>query len=309
MTQHFKIDDATALAVRATSDPEPRGRLLIDTRLTQQYRLASPVGGAQIAPMRDKQGVLHVFTLGSNGRVYDVYQDPTSDSGWSIRDMQFSRSEQAVAIAAGLEKDGTTILFAGDGAGKLYHLRDRSGTSWQYFTTLINETVVAIKLCHDRGGTLRCTVQGSGFGHDFLYASDYTRVQDNIGIGNILNAQGDYQVTPMTDYQVGLDSTAGNDTGLSIYSAGMCSDTGNPPYLPGGKKTPWENGTDVAWAVDEPNGYLRIALAPKSHQDEQFRAVRAQGFGQRPLSDRRPNPATDTAERPGAAPRHRRRTR
>ncbi len=280
----------------SAQDQPAQGQLLIDAKLTQQYRLASPVGGNLIAPLCDQKGVLHVFTLGSDGHVYDVYQDPTSDSGWSQIDTNFNGSGNIVALTAGVEQDGTTIVFTAGSDSKLYYVRDqRFGPGWQNFSTIFSglEAITALKLCHDNGGQLLLTVSGrfNNNQQPTLYWTDYTQTDTNWGIGNVADPTSDYEwVNRLNDYCVGLDASAGNTNGLSIYVAGNCSDTRDGTvYLPAGKETAWPSSPppwtnmlpDTYWAWNEPGGFTRIALAPNPNQanDSVLFAIRGADSG------------------------------
>lgn len=249
-----------------------QGQLLIDSQLTQQYRKANPVGGILIAPLCDAHGVLHVFAVGSNNHLFDVYQDPSSDTGWTMVDMKFTGSAAIKQVVAGIEKDGTTIVFVADNSGKLYYIRLGSSGGWQNFTTITATTVQALKVCRDKNGSLLLAISAQDQSNSpGLYWADYT-TGDNWGIGNVNPAPTNYwAVTQLNDFQVGLDASAGNANGLSVYLSGLCSNALNSTnYTPSGKKSAWPNGTppwsssppDVFWAWNVAKGFTRIALAP-----------------------------------------------
>jgi hypothetical protein len=253
-------------------DQVGQDQLQIDSKLTQQYRAANPIAGNLIAPLRDASGVLHVFTLGSDEHLYDVYQDPTSDSGWSKVDMKFNGSGTIICVTAGVEKDGTSIVFVAADTGKLYYIRDERWSGWQNFSTITDATVQALKVCHDNSGQLLLAVSSQYQAAPGLYWADYT-TGNNWGIGNVNLSRSDYwAVTQLNDFQVGLDASADNANGLSIYLAGLCSNVPDgTTYLPAGKKTAWPPGTppswdnplpDVFWAWDVAKGFSRITLAP-----------------------------------------------
>lgn len=249
------------MSVRREAAP---GQLQVDARLTQHYRLANPFGGSKIAPLCDAQGRFHVFTLGSDGHLYEVYQDPGSDSGWSKADMQFTGSG-IQAFAAGVGSDGITMVFVGDSAGNMYSIRDvRWSTGWQQFGSVSFPPIVAVQTCHDHAGELRCTVQSTGDDSVYLYWMDYTQSNNNWGLANCWSRPEWTAVASINDYQVGLDaSLVAEDVnkGLSTWLVGSCSKDGET-YCQAGKRTPWLNGTDNYFAWNEPVGFKRISLAP-----------------------------------------------
>src|SRR5262249_11287287 len=107
----------------ATREQTPTGQFQVDAKLTEYYRLANPVGSQKIAPLCDSQSVLHVLSRGSDGHLYDIVQDPASDTGWSALDMPFSGSGSVADVAAGIEPDGTTIGFVADTGANFYYAR------------------------------------------------------------------------------------------------------------------------------------------------------------------------------------------
>src|SRR5690349_18105921 len=64
-----------------TSTPQ----ILVASKLMQYYRVFTAVSAAtQIEAVRDRNGNLQLFTLGSDGYLYNLWQDPTSDTGWNM---------------------------------------------------------------------------------------------------------------------------------------------------------------------------------------------------------------------------------
>jgi hypothetical protein len=254
------------------------GQFQIESKLTQSYRYANPVGGQSIAPLRDNLGVLHIFTLGSNNHLYDVYQDPASDTGWSKVDMQFNGSGTILTFAAGVGSDGITMVFVADSDGTLYSIRDQRWSGWNQFSTLVGETPVSLKVCHDNAGNLICTVSAFDAFDVFLYWTDYTQQNSNNSIANVESEnENDWLVQQLADYQVGLDASSGVPNGLSTWLVGTCRQTVDQSFVPAGKKTPWQNGTDVYWASDETGGFTRVALAPNPSNPQDSMAFAIKG--------------------------------
>jgi hypothetical protein len=170
------------------------GQCLVDAKLTQQYRLASPVGGKMIAPLCDSLGLLHVFSVGTDGHLYDIRQDSTSDTGWSSSDMGFSGS--IASVAAGIESDGTTIVFAADTGANFYYIRDvRWNSAWHLFENTGEPGAVGIRLGRDNNGNLlfaASTVDPSETEWSSLRTYDYTQVNAPASaIGNPYDSDGD----------------------------------------------------------------------------------------------------------------------
>ena len=245
----------------------------IESSLSQHYRLANPVRGNKIAPLCDHSGVQHVFSVGSDNHVYDIYQDPTSDTGWSRVDMGWPGSAKIVALTAGIEADGTTIVFVADADASFYYIRDkRWSNSWQtFFTSAQGADVKAMKLCTDNAGNLLFTAFLQGGTTPSLLWVNYAQTDNSRGdgIGNVQQVNNSYWfVDPLVDYAVGLDASAGNANGLSVYTIGSCSKTSEgTTYVPAGKKTPWENGTDSYWQWDMAFSQVALATNPSSASD------------------------------------------
>jgi len=59
----------------------------METKLMKQYREATPVNhGIQGAAVRNKDGQVELFTVGSDQTVWNFYPDPTSDTGFRRAD-------------------------------------------------------------------------------------------------------------------------------------------------------------------------------------------------------------------------------
>jgi hypothetical protein len=84
-------------------------QLVTETKFMQQYRIASAAhGGGDIASVRNGAGQVEVFTVGTDGSVWNFYPDPSSDTGYS----SVKTGLQASNVAAGVDNDGNIVVFA-----------------------------------------------------------------------------------------------------------------------------------------------------------------------------------------------------
>jgi hypothetical protein len=97
----------------ASSD-EPRTgtglpTLDVETRLMQNYRVDAPVSaGATVEAVCNGEGAVELFTLGTDGTIWNFYPDSTSQSGYS----GVSTGLQASTFGVGRGSDGRVVLFA-----------------------------------------------------------------------------------------------------------------------------------------------------------------------------------------------------
>ena len=117
-----------------TSKPRPRAtQVSIDTRLMQNYRIGSPLpaatGRAALASAVDADGTLQLFSIGTNGHVFNIVPDPASDTGWSSFDMGMPQDRPVVEVVGGTDTDG--VMFAAT--------IDESD-SWPFFVDKIRST-------------------------------------------------------------------------------------------------------------------------------------------------------------------------
>ena len=226
---------------------------------------------------------LHVFSRGSDGRLYDIQQDPTSDTGWSAVDMNFNGSGRIDSVAVGIETDGTTIVFVADFDVKFYYSRDRSeGSQWHCFYDTGGGPLVDIRLARDNDGVLRFHAHTVSEGHHLLKSYDY--LTDNgpaYVIANISDNAGNFYVNVIHDYQIGPDLSAAVLWGISTYLVGQCRETTDVSFVEAGKKVHWPTGGDYVWAWDKGDGFTRLALAPSppSPNDSAIFVVRAADSG------------------------------
>ena len=77
----------------------PGPLLTVDARFMQNYVQGGAVsGGQQLVAVTNGDGEAEAFSIGTDGQVYEIYPDSTSDTGWSQAPVGVS----ATAIAVGL---------------------------------------------------------------------------------------------------------------------------------------------------------------------------------------------------------------
>jgi hypothetical protein len=113
-----------------TTSPEIDGatapQTVTETKFMQNYRVSSPVnGGAEVAAVRNSSGDVELFTIGSDGTVWNFYPDPTSDTGYS----GVSMGVQGTTVSAGVDNNGDIVVFAGSGLQLFYVVEIDSATS------------------------------------------------------------------------------------------------------------------------------------------------------------------------------------
>lgn len=102
-----------------TAPPKPyKGHgITMETKLMKQYRMASTVDhGKQGAAVRNKDGQIELFTIGTDGTVWNFYPDPTSDTGYRQADTGLKGD----FIAAGVDHGGSIVVLARSGNGVNY---------------------------------------------------------------------------------------------------------------------------------------------------------------------------------------------
>ncbi len=109
-------DHAVSVAVQ----PE----LMMDYQLTTPYAQASALLAA--APLSLNE--VAFYTVTAEGGVAQVAPDPESDTGWAVSDLGFGNG-QATGIAAYLDSDLSTVVFASTGTG-LYSARSTGQWAW-----------------------------------------------------------------------------------------------------------------------------------------------------------------------------------
>jgi hypothetical protein len=129
----------------------------VQCKLTQSYRIASAVNaGSQTASICNGSGQVELFTIGSDGNIWNVYPDPSSDTGYS----SVSLGIQAGVVAAGLDANGHVVVFAAT-ALQLYYIAETGNPAnrWGQPTAIQvpqppHATRIARVLTKQIGGTL-----------------------------------------------------------------------------------------------------------------------------------------------------------
>jgi hypothetical protein len=227
----------------------------VQYNLTEDFPLSDPVGCGAIFPIKDSSGVLHVIAQGTDSMLYDVYQDSDSETGWSTQDMHFPNPAGLNNFAAGVEQDGTLIVFASD-TRQLYFVREGWGTPWTSFSTFVNQ-IGAMKTASDKNGVLIFAAQ-----HDTRANPPFSSLvgyEYNMDQGGYLiaNTAGPSQGL-IYDWAIGADAASPDPSGLSTFVSGFC-DYSQTPAGPAGIKSTWYQGPEQFWARGK--FFFRLALA------------------------------------------------
>src|SRR3954469_6128466 len=84
-------------------------QIAVDRKFMHDYRIASAVnGGGEITAVSNSSGQVELFTLGSDGTIWNFYPDPSSESGYQ----GVSTGMTGGAIAAGVDSKGRVVVFA-----------------------------------------------------------------------------------------------------------------------------------------------------------------------------------------------------
>jgi hypothetical protein len=90
----------------------------------QQYRIGAAVhGGGGIAAVRNGSGAVEVFSVGTDGTIWNFYPDSTSDTGYS----SMSTGMVGSTVTAGVDSSGRIVLFAGNNL-VLNYVQETGGT-------------------------------------------------------------------------------------------------------------------------------------------------------------------------------------
>jgi len=110
-------------------------KIAVSSQLMQNYRLASPfVAGGRIATAFDSAAhQTEVLSVGGNGKVYSLYVDEASDTGWSDADLALPAKE-ATMLAACNRMDGTMVVYVVDDQQRICSNEKAPGGTWQGWT-------------------------------------------------------------------------------------------------------------------------------------------------------------------------------
>lgn len=110
----------------------------VTSQLMQNYRLATPfIAGSQISTaLNITTNQTELFSIGSNGHIYNLYLEPQSDTGWSQIDLNFPG--EAKYVVAGNNPDGGIVVYATSMDNTVYMntSAQKGGTGWQVISTL-----------------------------------------------------------------------------------------------------------------------------------------------------------------------------
>jgi hypothetical protein len=112
------MSQATSTPASPEVTPYTGPGITMETKLMKQYRLASPVdAGSEGVAVRNANGQVELFTVATDGAVWNVYPDSSSDTGYrKAKTGLIARPVDVGArIAAGLDHDGSIVVFARTG--------------------------------------------------------------------------------------------------------------------------------------------------------------------------------------------------
>ncbi len=110
--------------------PEYHGKgIKMETKLMKQYRQSSPVDhGIQGVAVRNKDGQVELFTVGTDKTVWNFYPDPTSATHYRRADTGLKGD----FIAAGVDHGGSIVLLARSGTGINYVVKYLVNDKWKW---------------------------------------------------------------------------------------------------------------------------------------------------------------------------------
>src|ERR1700684_1176963 len=78
------LEIGNEVAAQGLPEADPTVVLDVETRFMQSYRVDSPVSaGAVVQAVRNGSGDVELFTLGTDGTIWNFYPDPTSQSSYT----------------------------------------------------------------------------------------------------------------------------------------------------------------------------------------------------------------------------------
>ncbi len=113
--------------------------ITVETKLMKQFRLASPVhSGSQGAAVCNQAGQVELFTVGTDGRVWNFYPDPSSDTGYRRADTGMTSQMGDAILAAGVDHDGSVVVFAKAAPDVLHYRVKKPDGTWSEKITAAN---------------------------------------------------------------------------------------------------------------------------------------------------------------------------
>jgi hypothetical protein len=103
-----------AIAAQAASQPVT---VIPKSKFMENFRVASPVNaGSEVLTACNAQGDVELFTVGTDGTLWNFHPDPSSDTGFSASALGLKGSVAAV----GVDNGGSIIVFAAEGTSLSY---------------------------------------------------------------------------------------------------------------------------------------------------------------------------------------------
>lgn len=112
-------------------DPYVGPGVAMETKLMKQYRLGSPVhAGLQGAAVRNKDGQVELFTIGTDGTVWNFAPEKNSSTAYRLVDTKLKGD----FIAAGVDHGGSIVILAGAKTGVSYVVKFHGKEKWSPVT-------------------------------------------------------------------------------------------------------------------------------------------------------------------------------
>ncbi len=120
----------------------------VETKFMKQYRQASPVDhGKQGAAVRNKNGQIELFTIGTDGTIWNFYPDATSSTGYRKAAAGGLKGD---FIAAGVDHGGSIIVLARSGDSVNYAVKYGDG-NWSNIVKATLPLLPSSSAVHVRG--------------------------------------------------------------------------------------------------------------------------------------------------------------
>ena len=104
-----------------------------ESLLVEDVYLHSPISSdLDAAAVVDARGDLQIFTIGTDGHIYNLSADGSSDTGWRQQDLGPPNSNRPDLIAAGRTPDGHLVVCVADAADAMVCVREQlDDSSWR----------------------------------------------------------------------------------------------------------------------------------------------------------------------------------
>ncbi|MEM9554030.1 MAG: hypothetical protein AAGC60_07210 [Acidobacteriota bacterium] len=102
---------------------------LVRSELMQNYATARPLGAApHLASAVDRDGDVQLFSLGTDGDLYNTFPTEATENGWGVR--RLGAPTEITSFAVATELSGTILLVACGSNGELYWTSDEPWSPW-----------------------------------------------------------------------------------------------------------------------------------------------------------------------------------